>query len=261
MMQKIVLIGAGNVAQHLAPALSTQEGYEIEAVFSRHIARAAALRQKLPQSTKAQSHLDFNQSKADLFILAVTDDALAEVAQRLITPPEALIVHTSGTRPMSVLSALAQPKGVFYPLQTFSVGKKVDFSEVPFCIEAARKTDEMRLVRLAKKLSKRVYLVDSEQRKSLHLAAVFANNFSNHLFGIAEEILQKANLSFELLHPLLKETAEKASNMSPTEAQTGPARRQDQEVIKKQLDLLQEKPHWQMLYKMLSEMIQEKYKG
>jgi predicted short-subunit dehydrogenase-like oxidoreductase (DUF2520 family) len=256
-MKKIILIGAGNIAQHLAPALSAQ-GYLIQAVFSRQQEKAELLCKKIPQA-KAQNHLDFGVCEADLLILAVSDDALGEVAQNLIAPLDSLIVHTSGTQALSVLSSLRQAKGVFYPLQTFSTGKKVDFKEVPFCIEAEEANHEADLIKIAKTLSSKVYRVNSVQRQSLHLAAVFANNFSNHIFSIAEEILQEADLPFDLLKPLLAETVAKALDLGPTPSQTGPARRQDKKVIDKHLSLLENKPAWKEIYKALSELIQEKY--
>ncbi len=257
MIQKITFVGAGNVAQHLAVAFE-QHGLEVECVFSRNLAKAQQLAQKL-RHAKAQNHLNFNDATANLFVLAVRDDAIEEVCQQISLPKNTFVVHTSGTQSLEVLGNLQNPLGVFYPLQTFSADKVIDFQAVPFCIEANSPTHEVQLLQLAALLSKKVYQVNSAQRQSLHLAAVFANNFSNYLFGVAEELLSRADLPFDLLKPLLHETVEKAILLNPFEAQTGPARRNDTKTIKKHLDLLCEQPSLRELYELLSNLIRERY--
>lgn len=258
MIQKIILVGAGNVAQHLAVALE-QKNVLVDSVFSRQLSKATQLAQKLQKAT-AQNNLNFGESNTDLCILAVSDDALASVCQKIILPKDVLVVHTSGTQSLEVLSNLQNPTGVFYPLQTFSADKVIDFQHVPFCIEASTLMHRTQLSQLAALLSNKVYQIDTSQRQSLHLAAVFANNFSNYLFGVAEAILQKADISFDLLKPLLHETVEKATRLSPSEAQTGPARRSDIKTINKHLELLNSTPSLKQLYEIFSELIQEKYR-
>ncbi len=258
MTQKINFVGAGNVAQHLAVAFE-QKGLQVDSVFSRQLPKAQQLTSKLRQA-KAQNHLNFENTTASLLVLAVNDDALEAVCEQIVLPQDVLVVHTSGAHPLEVLGKLPNPLGVFYPLQTFSAEKLIDFEEVPFCIEASTTCHEAQLINLASLLSKKIYRVDSAQRQSLHVAAVFANNFSNYLFGIAETLLSEANLPFDILKPLLHETIEKANALSPDKAQTGPARRGDATTINKHLELLAAQPSYGELYKTFSALIQEKYR-
>ncbi|MDX2301376.1 MAG: DUF2520 domain-containing protein [Microscillaceae bacterium] len=256
-MLKISSLGAGNVAWHLTQNLE-QKGCIIDEVYSRNLAHARMLAQQLGHATATDS-LDFWASEADLFILAVTDDALEEVIRSMKVSPSAILVHTSGSQSMGVFDALPNPHGVFYPLQTFSKNKPIDFSEVPFCLEASDEDTFALLYQMATVLSTKVYTVDSEQRKKLHLAAVFACNFSNHLMALAEVILHRENLDFDMLRPLIKETMEKALSIKPQEAQTGPAYRNDRQIMEAHIRLLAGHPFEQEIYRLISQSISAMY--
>lgn len=194
---------------------------------------------------------------SDLIILAVPDSKIAEVAKNLQNR-SGTVVHTSGNTPMSTLANF-ECHGVFYPLQTFTKNQEVAFAEVPICIEASTKEVLNRLLELAKKLSPLVYQINSQQRKNLHVAAVTVNNFTNYLYGLAAEFLEDHSLDFDLLKPLILETAKKITSISPNQAQTGPAKRGDLSTIEQQLKLLENKPELQILYQLFSEQLMKKY--
>lgn len=228
--EKIAMIGAGNVAWHLAPALEAG-GHQITQVYSRQAAKAEQLARHLYQA-KAQTHLDFSESEAELFIVAVSDDAITKVVQQMKLPSEALIVHTSGGQPLEALAkASTEHIGVFYPLQTFSQRRSVSFREIPICLEANDSDVLHRLIKLARSLSRQVKLINSKERALLHVSAVFANNFTNHLLRMAEQLMHDHQLDFSLLYPLIEETVAKARAVGPTQAQTGPALRNDEKTI------------------------------
>lgn len=220
---KIVLLGSGNVASALGVALQLAN-HDVAAVWSRTAAHAKELADKL--HTVFTDELSALPVDADLYILSVSDDAINTVATDAFFDGK-LLVHTSGTSSINI------PKisGVFYPLQTFSKQRAVDFTTVPILVEGL--TDQITdlLVNLANSISKTVQKASSHQRKALHVAAVFANNFSNHLFAIAENILKYNGMEFDLLKPLIAETAAKVQVLSPQLAQTGPAVRNDQLTI------------------------------
>ncbi len=247
----ITLIGSGNVAWHLGSTLAVN--HTVDAVWSRRIEHARHLA-ALTGGTAIDSMAQL-PTNSDFYILAVSDDAIATVAKSL-PPLSGLVVHTSGSIAMSALEG-AKRIGVFYPFQTFSKQKKVQMDEVPFLVEANNVQDIQLLSRLAQSVSPKVFNASSAQRLKLHLAAVFASNFTNHLYGIAGDILKNADLPFDLLHPLLAETAQKACSMNPYEAQTGPAVRGDAQVIAKHLKLLEQQPQWQQLYRQISRSIAE----
>ena len=249
------MIGAGNVAWHLAPALE-DAGLVIECVYSRQPKHAQQLADRL-YGTDVQEHLDFSESEATLFILAVSDDAMAEVAQQLILPEEATLVHTSGSQPLRALRPADTPlTGVFYPLQTFSRHRSPDFRAVPICLESDDSDVLLWLTKLAKKISRHVALVNSEERQALHTAAVLANNFTNHLLHMAEAFVEAHHLDFTLLHPLIEETLLKALESSPALAQTGPAVRGDDTTIKRQLRQLRAfDPEYAKVYRVLTQHI------
>lgn len=257
---KITLVGAGNVGWHLGRKLHSC-GLKIVQVFSRQAPKAREL--------AAQTSADFTDNLAsitpgaDLYLLTVSDDAIAPIAHFLAANGLGgkLFAHTSGATPMRVFKGQSAPAryGVFYPLQTFSKNRKPDFSQIPFCVDANTDADRELLFSLAKKLSPKVYHIDDEQRAVLHLAAVFVNNFANHLFHAGYEILAKKNLSFELLLPLIRETAAKLDDGSPCDMQTGPARRKDRETIQRHLDLLKNQPEYRHLYEVLTESIHQTY--
>lgn len=193
---------------------------------------------------------------ADWLLLAVRDDAIGEVAAALAPyVPQALATHTSGATPGTVLAPHFQRFGVFYPLQSFSRERAPDWSAIPLCVDAATPADLLFLQEMADKLGIRAWPVNDEQRAALHVAAVFANNFVNHCYTIAEQLLAEKGLPFELLHPLMRETLAKALAYSPAQMQTGPARRGDQATVERHLALLTQHADWHALYAALSESI------
>ncbi len=245
------MIGAGRVATHLSGALRTA-GHKIIQVISRTPQSAG----ELAVSHDCTWTTDPSQilSGADLIIFAVRDDAIQELASR-IDFGEVLVVHTSGSIPMDIFEENARNYGVFYPLQTFSKGRKPDFRKIPMCIEANTQENEQWLTGLARQISDTVRVVDSQQRLVLHMAAIMVNNFVNHLYALAAHILEKENLPFDLLKPIIEETEAKAFDLGPQLAQTGPAARNDENVIKKHLDLLSCSPEIQKVYTALTESI------
>jgi len=247
----IVLIGSGNVATHMGLALK-KSGHSIEQVYSRTGASARALAVKL----RSQAVTDVNRltNKADIYIISVKDDALASLLKHL-KKKKTLVVHTSGSLPMNILKGISPFYGVIYPLQTLSKGKMTDFANVPLCIEANKKSQEKKLVLLAKTISRQVQVVSSEKRKALHLAAVFAGNFSNHMYTLADRLLRKHKLSFNLLLPLIQETSDKIKNNSPVLMQTGPAIRGDKTIMRTHLAMLSKNKDLQKLYKSISDSI------
>ncbi len=250
-MISIVILGTGNVAKHLYDAFSATNQVEILQVVGRSKEKLAVY------SKLSEVSMDYgNIKEADVYLIAVSDDAVNEVSQKL-ADKKGLVVHTSGSCSLDDLSPI-QRKGVFYPLQSFTKNKKVDFKEIPICVEAAQKDDEIVLKQLAHLISEKVFNISSEQRKTIHLAAVFVNNFTNHLYQIGSEICDENKIPFELLHPLIKETANKISVLNPHEAQTGPARRGDQITINNHLRLLENKTHKE-IYSLLSNSIKKDY--
>lgn len=251
MITKIVLIGAGNVATHLGKALQ-KLNFEIVQVYSRTNASA----KKLGTQLKCDYVTDIKNisRQADLYILAVNDDAIAEVLQQISFSPN-LIVHTSGAQNISVFEKKIENYGVLYPLQTFSKTKKVDFTKVPFFTEANSAKNLKLITIIASALSPKVYSITSEKRKALHIAAVFACNFSNHMYTIAENILSDEGIPLEVLFPLIDETVDKIKKTSPISAQTGPAVRGDSNVMEAHIKFLREKSDYQKIYTLVSKSI------
>ena len=254
-IKKISFVGTGNVAWHLAKALKNA-GVQIVEVCSPAKTNAEIFAKEFGCKSVEQLNAF---TDCDLLIVAVPDSKIAELSPQ-IQLQDALIVHTSGITPMSSLGRRNR-FGVFYPLQTFSKKRTVNMSEVPFCIEANNENDCEALLNLAAKLSKTVKRVSSHDRKILHLTAVIVSNFTNHLYGLAHEILEAGDLSFDFLKPLIKETAHKATDVNPTEAQTGPARRKDFSTLEEHLEMLKAFPENREIYKLLSEQIIKKYHG
>lgn len=256
---KVSIIGSGNVAGHLANALENA-GHFVNEVYSRTRSHGEALVSKL-YDTSYKEDLDFSESTSDIFIIAVSDSAIKEVAEAIIVPENAILVHTSGTRSLEDLNQYyTENTGVFYPLQTFSKIKKVDFGEIPICVEAKNKAALKGLKTLGKSLSKKVVEIDSQQRMILHIAAVFACNFTNHMFAISEEILRSKNMDFELLKPLIVETINKGLEIGPGAAQTGPAKRKDLETLDKHYDFLTNNDETLAeIYRIISQRILDKY--
>jgi predicted short-subunit dehydrogenase-like oxidoreductase (DUF2520 family) len=248
---RITIIGSGNVATHLAAAFKNA-GHRIVQVYSRNLDNAALL----AYHVKADPIDDLTQidTETDLFVIAIKDDAIGLVAEQLAVHQK-LMVHTSGATDMYALLAFSDNVGVFYPLQTFSKTKEVDFRSVPLCIEAADQDIAKALKELAQGISNSVYNIDSMQRKTLHLAAVFACNFPNYLYNIAQQMLTEHQLNFDLMKPLILETAQKVQTVSPAKVQTGPAVRGDNMTMESHLKLMDGNPWLQQVYTMLSQGI------
>lgn len=251
--KKIVLIGCGNVGYHLGRRLK-KRGAKIVQVHSRTKKRAKRLAKKI----KVAYTTDLGKivSDADLYILAVRDDAIAEVAEKIsqITT-NALMVHTSGATPSTVFQTYTNRYGIFYPLQTFSIDRAANFKTIPMCVDAVEHEDFVFLKQLAEQICRNVYHITDEQRAILHVAAVFVNNFTNHLFHIGESIVEKEGLSFDILKPLMKETVEKIMVYPAKSMQTGPAIRGDKKTIERHLKYLEQYPDYQELYKKITEDI------
>ena len=251
---KIVMIGAGNVATHMAQRFFAQQ-VPILQVYSRKKKNATALAKKI--NATATHQLSEIYPRADVYIIAVHDSAIEKVASELeyLSDKSRLFVHTSGATPSTVLKPYFKNYGVFYPLQTFSKERPIDYSNIPICIDAKYKRDQTLLKYLASVLSENIYEISDKERAILHVAAVFVNNFVNHLYQIGDTITQKENLSFEILKPLIQETMLKIQNHAPADMQTGPAIRGDENTIKKHLDYLEKYPQFAEIYKLISESI------
>ena len=251
MIEKVVILGAGNLATQLSLALH-ENGIEILQVYSRTIESAGALALKVNASF-TNSIKDIKR-EADLFIFALSDKALQPILDKL-SIPVGKVVHTAGSIPVGVFENYAENYGVFYPLQTFSKNRKVDFQEIPICIESNNIQLQEDLIVLAKRISGTVHLITSEQRKQLHLAAVFTCNFANHMYSIGQELLAEKEVDFELLKPLIAETAHKVLQLDPVLAQTGPAIRFDEEIMSSHEKALKNTPDFQKMYRFVSESI------
>lgn len=246
-MIQVSIIGSGNVAQHLIKAFSEKAEIELVQVLSRKPEAVVNI------LNSDQIISDYNQlQKVDLIIIAVSDDAIAEVSCQIPFQNQ-LVVHTSGSVNVEALNDRNR-KGVFYPLQTFSKSKEVDFKIIPICLEAQNESDYKTLKTVAKSISEVIYQVNSEQRKALHISAVFVSNFVNHLYQMGNEICTENNLSFDILKPLIQETANKILTLSPQEAQTGPAKRNDMQTINSHLSFLTDE-NQKEIYKLLTKSI------
>lgn len=252
---KGVIIGSGNVATHLSLALASLEGIEICQVYSPTEAHAEILAERL----NCDFVTDPTQIRkdADVYLFALKDQAL-ETVIRAVPANNGLWLHTSGSMPMQVFAGYTERYGVLYPLQTFSKSREISFQGIPLFIECHREEDKNCLEDLARRLSGKVCELSSEKRRSLHLAAVFACNFTNHIYALAEEILAKEGLSRDYLFPLIDETAAKVHELPAQEAQTGPAIRYDENIINKHLGMLADDPDVQTLYRLLSQSIHKK---
>lgn len=251
---KIVLIGAGNLATHLGKALHAA-GHDMVQVFSRTMQSAETLASLLdaePLTDMAQVRDD-----ADVYIFSVKDSALEQLISQLCGGEKKVFLHTAGSMPMSVFREKALHYGVLYPMQTFSKQREVDFSIIPCFIEANDEFALKQIEGLAGQISHRVFQLSSEDRKYLHLSAVFACNFANHCYAASQELLQQHGIPFDVMLPLIDETAAKVHGMTPKEAQTGPAVRYDENVIGKQIQLLENQPYFQKIYDCMSKSIHE----
>ena len=248
-MISVSILGAGNVATHLFKAFNKAQNVVINQWFNRSLETIE------PYKNQVEIIDDLSKLKdADVYILAVSDDAIKKLSSKLPFTKR-FIVHTSGGMIMHEMDK-KNKRGVLYPLQSFSKDATVDFADVPICIEAESKPNYKLLKELAIALGSKSYKVNSEQRNALHLAAVFVNNFTNQLYRIAHEITEAHGVEFDILKPLIKETAHKINELSPFKAQTGPAKRNDQKTLKKHLDLLENEQHKE-IYKLLTKAIQQ----
>ncbi len=250
-MIRVIILGAGNVAKHLYAAFYNQKSVEVVQCYNR---KGLLLHPDQKENTIIQDLSSLQE--ADIYILAVSDDAIEEVSN-LLPFTNKLIAHTSGSVPINAL-VNTNRRGVFYPLQTFSKDKAVDFSAIPFCLEAENEADLTLLKKLSAPLSNKVYEISSEQRNILHVSAVFVNNFTNYLFSTANDICNEHDVPFEILHPLILETAQKITKMNPDLAQTGPGIRNDSKTINRHLKIITDTTQ-QELYKTLTKAIQSKY--
>ena len=253
----IVLLGAGNVATHLAPALHRQ-GHRIVQVYSRTGSAAKELAGHVGADFTADIKALYRG--ADIYVCALKDDALQTVLERIDDFGQALWLHTSGSMPLSVLAAHTPRCGVLYPLQSFSKGRALDLEKVPFCLEAAQASDLTLMKELASSLSCDVREMSSEQRANLHVAAVFASNFANGLYAMAQEILAYDGIDFSILQALIEETAAKVSELEPRLAQTGPAVRGDRRVMERHLAWLKQRGEEEkaQVYRLMSDLIYER---
>ena len=252
-LEKICILGAGNLAWSLAQALY-RAGHTISCVYSRTEKPAQELAELV--DSRWTTNLNDAGAQADLIIVALADNAVIKAVEA-VNPEDSLIVHTAGSIPVDIFRNKASGYGVFYPLQTFSKKNLVDFSDIPVCLEANSEINLERLEKLACTITGRVHRIDSRQREYLHLAAVFACNFSNHMYHIAEKLMEEKGVPFDIIHPLINETSGKATRISPFEAQTGPAVRNDQNIMEKHMDLLSSMPGRQHLYKLITEHIRK----
>lgn len=252
---KVVIVGSGNVATHLSLAIASLEGIEICQVYSPTEAHAEILAERL--NCDFVTNPTQIRKEADVYLFALKDQAL-ETVIRAVPANNGLWLHTSGSMPMQVFAGYTERYGVLYPLQTFSKSREISFQGIPLFIECHREEDKNCLEELARRLSGKVCELSSEKRRSLHLAAVFACNFTNHIYALAEEILAKEGLSRDYLFPLIDETAAKVHELPAQEAQTGPAIRYDENIINKHLGMLADDPDVQTLYRLLSQSIHKK---
>lgn len=250
-MIKVSFIGSGNVATHLAKGFHAK-GISINQVFSRNQKNAEELAQKVG-AIGISSLGDLNFEEVQLLIVSVKDDTLKSVLDSFQSNGTT-VVHTSGTIPLEVLSK-HKNHGVFYPLQTFSKSKEIDLSNIPFCIEGNSKDVRNQLIDFASVLSKDVRNIDTNTRKSIHVSAVFACNFTNHMLTIADELLVQSGQDISILTPLIQETIHKALSSNPAMVQTGPAARNDTDVIENHIKRLEANPDIQKIYKDISESI------
>lgn len=247
-MIRVVLLGGGNVASHLANAFYDSPSIQLEQIYNRTLSKIEDKHHLAPITDSFE-----NIVPADIYVIATSDIAIESISKK-IKKRNGLVVHTSGTTELKSLTNTRT--GVFYPLQSFSKDAIIDFLKTPFCLEVKNTEDYKLLESLAKALTNKVYPMTSDQRKKLHVAAVFVNNFVNHMYTIGEDICKENNIPFEVLLPLISETSQKLQQLSPRQAQTGPAKRKDFKTMlvhEKELNSNQKE-----IYKLLSEAIQNK---
>ncbi len=256
----IALIGAGNLAWHLGPALENK-GHKISIVKGRGRKKTSQLVEKL-YNARQKNNLDFSAEPVKVIILAVPDSAIQEIVPEIILPDQCLLLHTSGCQPIDLLEKSASPLlGVLYPLQTFTRKSRIDFRNIPLYLEANNELAEKRLTQLAKSLSNCVYFINSVQRSILHLSAVFASNFSNHMITIAHELMREHHLDHRHLEPVIQSMVDKAFSIGPSTGQTGPARRGDYVTLDKHMELLEGNEELMEIYAIISKHIKKSYQS
>ncbi|MBP5515837.1 MAG: DUF2520 domain-containing protein [Bacteroidales bacterium] len=256
-MKTITLIGSGNVATHLAKAFHNA-GYQILQIWSREYDHAEALANQV--FAEPIDKLSLLYPTADVYVLAVADDALFDLALDLRLR-DALVLHTAGAVSLNVLKPISRKHGVVWSPQTFIRDVDMDYSELPFCVEGSSPDVTTHIMELLRPVSSHLFEIDTQQRQWLHLAAVMVNNFGNAVNAMAQDIIQSHNIPFEILHPLITMTAEKIKHGGLWQQQTGPARRHDQKTIDNQRRLLADDKKMLELYDLLTEIIQEKTKS
>jgi len=248
-MISISVIGAGQVGKKFCRAINAAENLHLEQWYNR-----SKINPKIGLNNVNFCNNLMELKLVDLYIIAVSDSAIETISNAL--PFEnRLVVHTSGSVALRYLNKKNR-KGVFYPLQTFSEASNLPFFKVPICIETSDIKDRKLLKKVATELGSPTYLIQSEQRQSLHLSAVFVNNFTNQLFRIAHELTDLHGIEFDILKPLIKETTQKLDLMSPYMAQTGPAKRNDKKTIEQHLRMLDKAPKYKKIYEVLTQSIQ-----
>ncbi|MFV0505220.1 MAG: Rossmann-like and DUF2520 domain-containing protein [Bacteroidales bacterium] len=252
----ISVIGSGNVATNLAIKLHLL-GHNIIDVYSRSINNAKALAQRV--DAKAHDNLEKLDQQSDLYIVAVSDSAVPSIASALRLG-DAVLVHTAGSVSMKVLEGASSNIGVFYPLQTFTKDKKIEFANIPILVEANNEQTVRILSVLANSISNKLVELNSEQRLRIHIAAVFANNFTNHCLSIAQEILENESLEPSLILPLVAETFRKFTERKASDVQTGPARRNDISTMNKHMQVLASNKDFLEMYRLVSNSIVNKYR-
>ena len=250
-MIKVVIFGTGNVAKHLFDALLVPKNVSIIQVIGRNKDAIQYFSSHTNTSTDLNTILD-----ADVYIIAVSDPAIGIISEKLKTK-KGLVVHTAGSVPMEFISE-HDDYGVFYPLQTFTKGLKLDFKKIPFCLEASNNNNLDLLKTLANSVSDKIYEISSQQRNTLHICAIFINNFSNYMYHIANMMCEDNKIPFDILKTLIHETSNKIEHVSPFDAQTGPARRNDVATVNKHINQL-ENEDYKKIYSLLSEMILKTY--
>ena len=250
-MIKIILLGAGNVGHHLSKAFNKSTETHLVQWYSRDNSKVSC------NEINTEIIDDLSKIKsADIYIISISDSYVGEISKKLNVSGK-LIVHTSGSLDFSIMDNKNR-RGVFYPLQTLSKNKEIELAKVPICIESENNKDLVLLETISKYIGCKTYKIDYNERKILHLAAIFSNNFVNHMFTIAKEILDDKNLDFNILKPLINETVDKIHKLDPENAQTGPAIRNNNEIILNHIKTLKKDDH-KKLYELMTKLIKDKY--
>jgi predicted short-subunit dehydrogenase-like oxidoreductase (DUF2520 family) len=254
LIKSISLIGSGNVATHLGKGFS-KAGLQIRSVYSRSFTHAERLAVQI--NSRAVDQIADLDKSSDLFLICVSDDAILSILPKLkeIVPAQSILAHTSGSTASLPKEGTGAASGVLYPLQSFNKDRKLDLVNIPFLITADDPATLEKLTVLCAKITDHYQIISDEERLMLHVAAVFANNFGNHLFTIAEEISKQFNLEFDLLRPLIAETVARIEHALPSQVQTGPAIRNDLKTIDKHLKVLKNNPGYSAVYSLLTQSI------